>query len=162
MFIITLIIHIIGVILWIGGLAYVTMVIFPTMNKMDKPIDKVLFFKSAEQSFAPFARIYSIVVGLSGLFMIHLLYRGDMLSVFQGNGIFIIIMFGIWLLWVIMLFGLESIIIKKSLRQLIESPDKLIVDSTFKRMHIFHWIMMVLSFIAIFCGILYRFPVFNS
>jgi uncharacterized membrane protein len=156
LFTIIVAIHVIAVVLWIGGLAYVTMVIFPSMYKMEKPLEKILFFQSAEHRFAPFARIYSIVVGLSGLFMVHLLYRGDFLSILDGKGIFIVIMFSIWVLWVIMLFGLEKVVIKKLLDNLAKSPDKLKVDVIFKRMNIFHWFMLLLSITAILCGTFYQ------
>ena len=40
-------VHVIGVILWIGGVAFVTMVVFPMIMRMENSLEKVLFFQGS-------------------------------------------------------------------------------------------------------------------
>ena len=64
------IIHILTVILWIGGLAFVTVIVLPMAIKTPDALQKVLLFQRIEHRFASLARIYNVVTGASGFVML--------------------------------------------------------------------------------------------
>ncbi len=148
-----LIVHVLTVIIWIGGLAFVTMLIFPSMYRMTETLQKVLFFQRIEHRFAPLARIYAAITGLSGFGM--LFYSGRHSLLFTRAGLFLTIMIIIWVLWVVMLFGLEPIIIRKMLDRMMKGDKKLDVDAVFKRMNLMHWILLAVSLTAAGSGIMF-------
>jgi uncharacterized membrane protein len=53
---ILLIIHVMGVIIWIGGVAFVTTVIFPLMYQTEGSLEKALLFQRVEHRFAGMVR----------------------------------------------------------------------------------------------------------
>lgn len=53
-------IHVVTVVLWIGGVAFVTIIIFPMLLRMEDSFEKVMLFQRVENKFAKQARIYSI------------------------------------------------------------------------------------------------------
>ena len=152
-FTVMLIIHVLAVILWIGGLAFVTILIFPSLYKMQEALQKVLFFQRIEHRFAPLARIYSATVGITGIVM--LVHTGWYKLLFTGEGLFLTIMFLIWVFWIVMLFGLEPLVIKKMLESMAKSGDKMEIDSVFKRMNVMHWVLLFVSMVAAASGIIF-------
>jgi len=48
--------HVLGVVLWIGGVAFVTTVLLPSVRRMKSPEERVAFFESIEGRFAWQAR----------------------------------------------------------------------------------------------------------
>ena len=55
--------HVLGVVLWIGGVAFVTTVLL-------KPEDRTAFFEAVEGRFAWQARGTTVLVGFSGFYMV--------------------------------------------------------------------------------------------
>lgn len=146
-----LIIHVLTVILWFGGLAFVTIIIFPSLYKIEDIIQKAMSFQRVEHRFAKLARYYAATVGITGLTMAFI--TGKHLMLFTEHGIFLTIMFMIWVMWIVMLFGLEPFIIKKMLERMVkgEVPD---VNAIFKRLNAMHWVLLTVSLIAAASGIL--------
>ena len=67
------VLHVLGVVLWIGGVAMVTMVLLPATKRMQLPIDRFAFFEKIEHGFARQARITTLVTGASGAYLVHAL-----------------------------------------------------------------------------------------
>lgn len=153
LFTVMLIIHVLAVILWIGGLAFVTILIFPSLYKMQEALQKVLFFQRIEHRFAPLARIYSATVGITGIVM--LVHTGWYKLLFTREGLFLTIMFLIWVMWIVMLFGLEPLVIKRMLARMAKSGEKMEIDSVFKRMNVMQWVLLFVSMVAAACGIMF-------
>jgi hypothetical protein len=59
-----------AIVIWIGGIATVTTVVFPAMRRMDSNEQKVWLFEQVERNFRPQARIAWMIVGLTGLCML--------------------------------------------------------------------------------------------
>ena len=70
-YILARIIHIIGVILWIGGVAMVTTVIIPTVRNLKSKKDRIATLELIEKRFAGQARITTLLTGLSGFYMLY-------------------------------------------------------------------------------------------
>lgn len=146
------IVHLLTVILWIGGLAFVTIIVLPMAISTPDALQKVLTFQRVEHRFARLARVYNLVTGISGLIMMFLM--GWHRYLFTLQGLPLTIMFLIWVFWFVMLFGLEPIVIKKMLENLAKSGNKMDIDAVFKRMNRLHWVMVLISLAAAVAGTL--------
>lgn len=144
------IVHIITVILWIGGLAFVTSIVLPMAIKTPDALQKVLMFQRVEHRFAAIARIYNIITGASGFVMLFLMGWHRLL--FTRAGISLTIMTVIWVGWFVMLFGLEPIIIRKMLDQMAKGGAKMDIDAIFIRLNRMHWFMVAISLLAAAAG----------
>ena len=69
------VLHVLGVVLWICGVANVTTVLLPATKRMRTSEDRIMFFETVERGFALQARITTLVTGVSGLY---LLYKFDL------------------------------------------------------------------------------------
>jgi len=65
------VIHLLGVVLWIGGVAMITTILLPTIAKMPSAAEKIEFFEHIENRFATQARLTTLITGLSGFYMVH-------------------------------------------------------------------------------------------
>jgi uncharacterized membrane protein len=147
------IIHVLSVILWIGGLAFVTIIIFPVIFKTPEALQKVILFQSIERRFARLARIYNLVVGITGFTM--LLLMGWQNALFTKPGIPLTFMVLVWVFWAVMLFGLEPLVIKKMLDNMMKKGEKMDIDGIFRKMNKLHWVLLVLSLAAASAGAIF-------
>ncbi|MCC6544173.1 MAG: hypothetical protein IT392_06670 [Nitrospirae bacterium] len=147
------IIHLLTVIIWIGGLSFITIIIIPMLIKWDDPLQKVLTFQRIEHRFAPVARVYNVITGLTGFVMVYL--TGWHKLYLTAKGLPLLIMTLIWLIWFIMLFGLEPLIVKKMLDRMVKSGVKIEIEAVFSRMNAMHWILLTLSLAASVAGIVF-------
>ena len=63
-------VHVFAVLIWIGGVAFVTLVLLPACREMAAPRDQLELFERLEHRFAPIARWTVLLAGLSGLWLI--------------------------------------------------------------------------------------------
>jgi hypothetical protein len=79
--------HVLGVVLWIGGVAMVTTVLLPTVARMSPVSEGLAFFDRFRHRFAAQARYTTLLVGLSGFYMVYVLnaYHGFYLVDFYSN-----------------------------------------------------------------------------
>ncbi len=141
LYVIALIIHVLAVVIWIGGVAFVTMIVFPMIQRTDNTLEQVMMFQGVEHRFAKIAKVMVILAGLSGFLLIRE----------KGLSFGVWIMIGVWAFYASLLFGLEKILFKK----LFESPTGKQLDTKqiFFRLQVFHWVILALSFFAIAAGI---------
>lgn len=144
------VIHLLTVIIWIGGLAFVTTMVLPMAIKDPDPLGKVLTFSRVERRFAPSARWYNLITGASGLVM--MLQTGWYRLLFTKEGLPLTFMVLVWVFWFVMLFGLEPIIIKKMLERMKAGGEKMEIETVFARMNRLHWIMLLVSLTAAAAG----------
>jgi len=147
------IIHLLTVIIWIGGLGFITIIVLPMLIKWDDPLQKALTFQSIEHRFAPIARVYNVITGVTGFVMVYL--TGWHRLYLTTKGIPLLIMTLIWFLWFVMLFGLEPLVVKKMLDRMANSGVKMEIETIFARMNRMHWVLMMLSLAASIAGIIF-------
>ena len=151
------IIHLLTSILWIGGLGFITILILPMVVKMPDALQKVLLFQRIEHRFAPLARYFTAVVGASGFMMFYLMDLGGV--VFEQEGRFLLFMIAVWCFWVVMLFGLEPLIIKRILDSMAKQGEadgkKLDIEGVFNIMNKLHWVLLTLSLSAATSGAIF-------
>lgn len=138
------IIHVIAVVLWIGGVGFVTTVLFPSVRRHHAPEARLTTFLQFEGPFAWQARASVALAGLSGLYMT---WRLDAWSRFQSpNYWWMDAMVGLWLLFAAMLFVIEPLGLHRRLERAISSGES---SMQFDRMERFHRIMLALSLVTV-------------
>lgn len=139
-------IHVLGVVIWIGGVAFVTIIIFPMIIRMESSLEKMLFFQGIEHRFARIAKLCVIVVGITGAWLLHLTDEWRIL--FKLSGIGPTIMLIVWTLYVLILL-FEA----KLFKALFKGQPQQDTSKVFVALSIFHWIVLSLSLLAIAVGV---------
>jgi uncharacterized membrane protein len=104
--------HVVSVVLWIGGVAFVTAVLLPAVRHLNALEKRIQLFEQIEQRFAWQARISTAIVGLTGFYM---LYRLDMWDRFRRVAYWWIdAMVVVWLLFTAMFFVAEPFFLRRS------------------------------------------------
>jgi uncharacterized membrane protein len=143
---ILLIIHVIGVIIWIGGVAFVTMVIFPMMYRTEGSLEKALLFQGVEHRFSGLVRWLIAIVGGTGFYLLSVKYGFSILSTQRGLGI--VIMLFVWTFYTAVLL-LE----KKIFGKIFADPETIDMDRALKMINAMHWVLLTVSFSAVSGGI---------
>lgn len=139
-------IHVIGVVLWIGGVAFVTLIVFPLITKMEGSLEQVLFFQRVEHRFAKIAKPCVLIVGLTGAWLLYLTGQWRQLFTLQGIGPTAMLL--VWGFYVLVL------LFESRLFQLIFSKQgQQDTKKIFHKLNIFHWVVLILSLLAIGIGI---------
>ena len=135
--------HVLSVVLWIGGVAFVTTVLLPAVRRLKAPNDRLAFFDAIERRFAWQARITTVLAGLTGL---DLLVRLDLWHRFLSVSYWWMhAMVVVWLLFTVMLFVAEPLF----LHQWLLDRAKVEPEATFRRVERLHRLLLTLSLITI-------------
>jgi uncharacterized membrane protein len=99
--------HVLAVVMWIGGVAFVTTVAMPSIRRDHKPSQRLSAFGRFEGRFAPQARLWVALAGSSGFWMV---YRAGMWDRFIDLRYWWMhAMTGLWVLFAAMLFLIEPL-----------------------------------------------------
>lgn len=129
--------HVLAVVVWIGGVAFVTTIVMPFIRRSSGPADRLEAFHRIEGRFAPQARFWVLLAGASGFWMT---WRADLWWRFSDPHYWWMhAMVIIWLFFTVMLFVLEPLVLH---RRMADSPDP---AGDFHRMAWMHRVLMVLS-----------------
>jgi uncharacterized membrane protein len=140
--------HVLLVVLWIGGVAFVTTVFLPAVRDLRAPAERVLFFETAERRFGNQARVTTALTGLSGLYTVVRLDLWDrFLSVEYW---WMHAMVAVWLLFTLMLFVAEPLFLDRWLL----ARAKVRPKATFRLIERLHWILLALSLITLIGAVL--------
>jgi uncharacterized membrane protein len=103
--------HVLAVVIWIGGVAMATTVVLPAVRRGDLGKDRLRAFQAIEHRFVWQARTAVIVVGLTGFYMI---WRLDLWNRFQSIAFWWMhAMVCVWLLFAFVLFVAEPFILHR-------------------------------------------------
>lgn len=137
------VLHVLGVVLWIGGVAMVTFVLLPNLARMQPATEAMMFFSRFRQRFAAQARIFTLTVGLSGFYMVYALNVWQRFTQWQYWWMHLMVL--IWLFFSVMLFVMEP----RSRRQAAISVPKAVSPETFVKIQRKHLFLLLLSLITI-------------
>ena len=140
--------HVLAVVLWIGGVAFVTTVLLPTVRDLHTPAERVIFFETVERRFGNQARFTSALAGLSSVYMLVRLGLWD--RFLSAEYWWMHAMVAVWLLFTLMLFVAEPLFLHRWLRARANSRP----ESTFRLVERLHWILLVLSLITLIGAVL--------
>jgi uncharacterized membrane protein len=136
--------HVIGVVLWIGGVAMVTTVLLPATRKIASAEEQISFFEKIEHGFARQARFTTLLTGLTGFYMLSEMHAWDRYSMAQYWWMHAMTV--IWVLFTVMLFILEPLVLHNWFqKKATQNPEK-----TFRIIQRMHWILLTLSLLTIF------------
>jgi uncharacterized membrane protein len=139
--------HVLAVVLWIGGVAFVTTVLLPAARS-HAPIDRVVFFENVERRFSDQARFMTALAGLTGFYM---LVRLDLWDRFHSIAYWWMhAMVGVWLLFTVMLFVAEPLFLHQWLQTRAETRP----ESTFELIERLHQILLALSLVTLIGAVL--------
>lgn len=132
-------VHVAAVVHWIGGLLFVTLVVLPSLREIDAR-QRLERFNALERRFAMQARVSTLLVGLSGFYMLDgfAMWRrlADPASWWLGA------MVALWALFTVMLFIVEPLF----LHARFDAHASHDPDGTFRRALLGH---RILSFLAV-------------
>lgn len=136
--------HVLAVVIWIGGAAMVTTVVLPAVRRGDFGLDRLRAFQAVEHRFVWIARTAVIVVGVSGVYMVA---EGNLWSRFRAAGFWWMhAMACVWLLFAFMLFVAEPLVLHKRFKPWVTQAP----EHAFAWLHRVHWVLLGLSVITIF------------
>lgn len=141
-----LIIHVVSVIIWIGGVAFVTTVIFPLMYRTEGSVEKALLFQRVERRFAGMVRVLVVVVGATGAWM--LADRFGPALLLRHGGLGILSMLIAWTFYTAVLLSEQKIF-----SRVFADPDKIDMDQALKIINAVHWLLLAVSFAAVAAGV---------
>jgi len=134
-------VHVVAVLFWIGGVGFVTWVLMPTLQATERPEDRLRRFQQIEGRFAGQARIWVLLAGASGFWMV---WRADMWSRFaDGRFWWMHLMVALWAIFALMLFVIEPLHLH---RRLAASAS---AEADFARMMRLHQAVLVVAIITL-------------
>ena len=135
--------HVIGVVLWIGGVGFVTTVLLPAVRDFADPKQRVAFFERIEGRFAWQARGTTLLVGLTGFY---LAYHFDLWDRFADIAFWWMhAMVFVWAIFTFMLFVAEPLFLHRWFRARAERDP----DGTFRLIQRLHWVLLTISLITV-------------
>ncbi len=137
-------IHVIGVVLWIGGVAFVTTVLISALKQISDTGSRLELFEQLEGKFAFQARIVTVITGLSGFYMLEVMNAWE--RYLQPQFWWLHLMTFIWIIFTAVLFVLEPLFLHRWFHQR-ASRDS---DRAFALVHRMHKILLTLSLLAVF------------
>lgn len=137
------VLHVLGVVLWIGGVAFVTTVLLPSVRRMKSPEDRVQFFEAVEGRFAWQARGTTLLVGATGFYLVH---AWDLWERFSSPAFWWMhAMVAVWAVFTLMLFIAEPLFLhRRLLAQARQHPE-----ATFRRIERLHWVLLTISLVTV-------------
>ncbi|MDA1101344.1 MAG: hypothetical protein O2967_20455 [Proteobacteria bacterium] len=142
-FLLARVVHMIGVVLWIGGVAFVTLILLPGLKGLQPPGERLAMFERLENGFAWQARLTTLLTGVSGLYMLYVL---DAWERFGDPGYWWLhAMSALWLVFTLMLFVLEPLVLHKWFARRARSQP----DRTLALIQRLHWVLLTASLITV-------------
>lgn len=141
-FVLARVIHVLSVVLWIGGVAMVATVLLPTLARMQSPAEAMAFFERFRRRFAAQARYTTLLVGLSGFYMVYVLDAWSRFAEWQYWWMHTMVF--IWFVFSVMLFVMEP---RARRRQ--SMSVQVVSASTFSKIQRMHWVLLSLSLITV-------------
>ena len=135
--------HVLGVVLWIGGVAFVTLILIPALKNIADGEQRLTLFEQLEGRFAFQARIVTVITGLAGFYMIEFMdawHRYQSVEYWWMH-----LMTVIWVIFTIVLFILEPLVLHRYFHKLATTDS----ERAFKILHRMHKILLSLSLIAV-------------
>ncbi len=147
LFILARALHVLGVVLWIGGVAFVTTVLLPSLRRATDPARRLALFEELEGRFAWQARIVTLVTGLTGFYMLHFL---DAWGRYREPAYWWIpLMTLVWVLFTGVLFVLEPLVLHRWFHERASADS----ERAFRLVHAMHVVLLTLSLIAVAGGV---------
>jgi uncharacterized membrane protein len=141
-------VHVVSVIHWMGGVAFVTAVVLPMVAATAEPLRQIALFEQIEHRFSAQAKISVPLAGLSGFYMV------DRLDVWHRfldpSGWWLAAMAVLWALFMAILFVLEPIVLRGRMRALAATD----APGAVRLLQRAHWLLLLLGTLVAGAGVL--------
>jgi uncharacterized membrane protein len=139
--------HVLAVVVWIGGVSLITTVVLPLVRRTP-PAERWALFEAVERRFVWQARTAVLVVGASGFYIA---WRLDLWDRFRQPGFWWMhAMVLLWLLFAAVLFVAEPL----GADRLVRRQERAAPGSGFARLHRVHWVLLGLSAVTVVGAVL--------
>lgn len=140
-------IHVVAIVHWIGGVAAVTTIVLPEARSLGVPAG-VEAFERFERRFASQARVSILLVGLTGIYMLHTLDAWERLA--DARFWWLHLMLFVWLLFAAMIYLVEPLFMHDRFTRItLEDPQR-----AFALAARFHGVALAATVVAIAAGVL--------
>lgn len=137
-------VHVLSVVIWIGGVSMVTMVVLPALRRGDLGDNPLHTFEAIERRFVWQARVAVVFVGITGLYMV---WRLDLWDRFQNPAFWWMhAMVCLWLLFAFILFIGEPLVLHRRFSRWVAAQPHV----AFAWLHRGHWFLLTLSIVTVF------------
>ena len=136
------VLHVLAVILWIGGVAMVTTVIIPSVKKLKSKEEQIKTFEEIEGRFALQAKITTLITGITGFYMMYELDAWDRYLDYKYWWIHAMTL--VWIIFSLILYVLEPLVLHKVFRKYAEKDSAMVFDI----MHRAHWVLLAISLLT--------------
>jgi uncharacterized membrane protein len=134
--------HVLAVVIWIGGVSMVTVVVLPAVRCGELGSDRLRAFEAIERRFVWIARIAVLVVGVTGFYMVA---RSELWGRFRAAQFWWMhAMVGVWILFALILFVIEPLGLHRHV--LVRGSA---TEALFTRMHHLHMALLALALLTI-------------
>ncbi len=135
--------HVLAIVLWIGGVAFVTAALLPAVRRQVPAPQRLALFDRIERRFAWQARVTTLVAGATGFWMTH---RFGLWPRFADAGFWWMhAMVIVWALFTVMLFVLEPLVLHRWLKTR-HARDP---EGTFALVQRLHWVLLTVSLVTV-------------
>jgi len=135
--------HVLAVVLWIGGVGLVTTVVLPALRHMPDRDQRLAVFEAVESRFGKQARISVVVAGLTGLYMLvrmNAWYRFAEPAYWWMHAMVLI-----WTIFTLMLFFVEPFVLRRRFAGQASTDS----NAAFRTLHWVHIVLLVLSLVTV-------------
>jgi uncharacterized membrane protein len=147
-FIIAKAFHVLAVVFWIGGVAFVTTVLIPALRRDGDAHQRLIQFERLEGRFSFQAKLSTLVAGASGFYMLHVMNAWSRLL--EPSQWWLHVMIFVWTLFSLVLFVLEPLFLHRWFHlQAIKNSRR-----SFNALQLMHIVLLGLSLVALFAGML--------
>jgi uncharacterized membrane protein len=140
-------VHVLAVVVWIGGVGFVTTVLMPAIRRRHPPHARLAIFLQYEDAFAWQARFSVAAAGASGLYLV---WRFDLWSRFAvARFWWMHAMVCLWLVFAAMLFLIEPLFLHRRLAAAV-GTDR--AGPVFQRLENMHRLLLAFSLVTVFAA----------
>lgn len=141
-------VHVLAVIIWIGGVSFVTTTVLPLTRLRSRPLpERFALLKAIEERFIWQARIATLLVAASGFYMIVELDLWDRFCLAEYWWMHAMVL--VWALFTLFLFVIEPLLIHRVIQARVREGD----EAIFTRLLVAHVLLLTLSLITAFAAI---------
>jgi uncharacterized membrane protein len=140
--------HVLSVVHWMGGVAFVTLVILPSIATISEPARRLALFEQIEGRFSAQVKVSVPLAGLSGAYMAE---RLDAWRRFLDPAVWWLgAMVLVWFVFMMILFVVEPLVLRGSFeRRAIADPG-----GTFRLVQGAHWVLLTVGVVTVGAGVL--------
>ena len=142
-FVLARVLHVIAVVIWIGGVAFVTTVLIPAIRKTQSPENRLQIFELLESEFSFQAKFTTLLAGVTGFYMLHIM------NGWSSMQWWIYLMIFVWAIFTAVLFIFEPLFLHKWFHK----QATINSEKSFLALQIMHITLLIISLLAVLGGV---------